>query len=264
VLADPGQLEQIVVNLAVNARDAVTDGGRITIRTFATMLDAPSTGTHLEAEAGAYAVIEVEDPGSGMSDEVKARIFEPFFTTKEVGRGTGLGLATVYGIVKQLEGGINVSSRPGGGTTFTIYLPLIDADAALAALAPAQASRGEGSGTVLLVEDEPAVRMLVATVLEQDGFRVIAAENRAEALVKIEENTQPLRLVITDVVMPGGSGPELIRLLSLTHPHLKTLFMSGYAPTVFGQNGHDPDQHFLQKPFTGRDLLNRVRQLLGE
>jgi CheY-like chemotaxis protein len=262
VLADPGQLEQIIVNLTLNARDAMTSGGRLTIRTSKAALDAQFAATHLEVKAGTYAMLEVRDTGTGMSDAVKARIFEPFFTTKDVGRGTGLGLATVYGIVKQTGGGISVSSQLGRGTTFAIYLPEVGTVADRAVELPPEPTTLAASGTVLLVEDEPAVRLLVASVLEQDGFRVLSAANPADALVKMARNTEPLRLIITDTAMPGASGPELSRALREAHK-MKTLFVSG-ATQAIDRDRSDPDQQFLQQPFTGRELLGKVRQLLSQ
>jgi PAS domain S-box-containing protein len=263
VLGDRGQLEQVVVNLAVNARDAMPEGGQLTIRTSAEWLDEANAGG--EVPAGAYALLEVTDTGMGMDAATRERIFEPFFTTKGFGYGTGLGLATVYGIVKQMGGLIRVTSDQGRGTRFQIYLP----ETHQRAVSPAPAAPftpPRGHETLLLVEDDGAVRMFLVRTLERHGYRVLSAEHPAAALAIVQAHTDPIHLVVTDVVLPGLVGPEFVRALAdlrADKPPLPVLYISGYADGSLVWRGQVPkDSHFLQKPFSAGELLTRIRQIL--
>ncbi len=251
VRADPVQMEQVLLNLAVNARDAMPDGGRLTIETGNIIL--PS---------GPGVRLRVQDTGVGMTEEVRLRLFEPFFTTKEVGKGTGLGLATAYGVVQQSGGSIGVTSAPGEGTTFEIDLPQVRAEDPLPAAAPAVAGGG-GSETVLLVEDEEAVRNLTRRVLEQHGYTVLSAPNGEVALELARASDDVIHVLLTDVVMPGLSGPRLAEILMAERPGLRCLFMSGYAASALGSRHlQQGERSFLQKPFTTRQLLQRLRETL--
>jgi PAS domain S-box-containing protein len=263
VRADPTQIEQVIMNLVVNARDAMPTGGRLSIETTGVELDETYAAGHIAVRPGRYVMLAVSDTGTGMDDATKRRLFEPFFTTKERGKGTGLGLATVYGIVKQSGGSIWVYSELGHGTTFKVYLPV--ADEAPQAAAPAEPAPRplRGSETILLVEDEPAVRQLTRVLLERAGYRVIAAGNAQEAVEQFLSADAKIDLVITDVVMPGASGPALLKYLTERRPNLKVLFMSGYADDAVPALGRlDKDAVFLQKPFTGERLIKKVHEAL--
>jgi PAS domain S-box-containing protein len=261
VMGDRSQVEQIVVNLAVNARDAMPSGGRLTFRTANVRLE-PSSRTR-PASSGSGVLLEVADTGEGMDPAIQARIFEPFFTTKEQGRGTGLGLATVYGIVRQMGGTVNVVSAPNNGTTFRLYFPetQVRAETGLGAL-PADSPRG--CETLMLVEDDDSVRTYLARLLEAQGYCVLAAGQQAEAVSIANATAGPIDLVITDVLMPGGTGPDLVRALDQIRPGIPALYISGYADD--GALEHSEpfarDSHFLQKPFTAADLMSRIRQIL--
>jgi len=260
VLGDRSQIEQIVVNLAVNARDAMPGGGRLTIRTANIWLDALAPGA--EGPAGAGVLLEVADTGIGMDAATQARIFEAFFTTKEQSRGTGLGLATVYGIVKQMRGTVQVISAPNQGTTFRLYFPetQLRPETELGPLPPDAA---RGCETLLLVEDDDSVRTYLTRLLESQGYCVIAAEHQADALNVAQATADPIHLVITDVLMPGGTGPELVRALDQIRPGVPALYISGYADDALTSPGtFVQDSHFLQKPFTAADLMSRIRQIL--
>jgi PAS domain S-box-containing protein len=262
VLADPGQLEQVIMNLAVNARDAMPQGGKLTIETAAADLDESSAQAHIPVIAGSYMMLAVSDTGTGMDAETKARLFEPFFTTKEKGKGTGLGLATVYGIVKQSGGYIWVYSEPRHGTTFKIYLPRIEADPEPLAPKAAPVSL-RGSETVLVVEDEEAVRSLIRTVLETRGYVVIAAEAGEEALRLANAHDGVIHLLVTDVVMPGMSGRDLAQHLAPVRREMKALYLSGYTDDAIVQHGVlEPGIAFLQKPFMPQELARKVREVL--
>jgi two-component system cell cycle sensor histidine kinase/response regulator CckA len=262
VLADPGQLEQVIMNLAVNARDAMPQGGKLTIETAAADLDEAYAHAHVPVRAGSYMMLAVSDTGTGMDAEIKARLFEPFFTTKEMGKGTGLGLATVYGIVKQSGGYIWVYSELGRGTTFKIYLPRIEADPEPLAPKPAPVSL-RGSETVLVVEDEEAVRSLIRTVLETRGYVVMAAEGGEEALRLANAHDGVIHLLVTDVVMPGMSGRDLAQHLAPLRREMKALYLSGYTDDAIVQHGVlEPGIAFLQKPFTPQGLARKVREVL--
>jgi PAS domain S-box-containing protein len=255
VHGDRSQLEQVVLNLAVNARDAMPDGGRLTIRTD----DVRVTADDGTVPPGSYVRLEVQDTGTGMSAETRQRAFEPFFTTKEVGRGTGLGLSTVYGIVQQMNGLIEVESEIDRGTTFRLYFPTATAGTAAGG---APAGR-DGQRTLLLVEDDESIRTYLTSVLESTGYRVLAADHPRTALALTEEWGGRIDLVISDVVMPGSTGPELVRLLGQARPGLSALFISGYGRDEVAPIAGGPDAHLLQKPFSSAELLTRVREILS-
>jgi PAS domain S-box-containing protein len=263
VKADPGQIEQVLMNLAVNARDAMADGGRLIIETANVMLDDAYVRTHPVTAPGEYVRLTVSDTGSGMSPETQARIFEPFFTTKERGKGTGLGLSTVYGIVKQSGGCVWVYSEPGSGTTFKIYLPRVDAVPAEVAPPERRASGHQGSEVILLVEDDAAVRTVVARILRAGGYAVVEAANGAQALRICENPAIGLDLIITDIVMPEMGGREFARLLRELRPDSRMLFMSGYTEYRITQSTLlARDAAFIEKPFTMDALAKKVRDVL--
>ena len=261
VIADVGQIEQVVMNLAVNARDAMPFGGRLTIRTVRAAMDTPAARAR-GLDPGEYAALVVSDTGSGMTADVRHRIFEPFFTTKEVGKGTGLGLSTVYGIVKQSSGHIEVSSEPGKGTTFRVHFPRGVGN--LAGAAPERPGPTHGVETVLLVEDEPMVLDLGSRVLRSHGYRVLVASNATEALQVAREHAGTVDLLLTDVVMPGMPGPELAARLEQVTPGLRVLYVSGYADDSVARLGTEEGISFLAKPFTGEALAARVREVLDQ
>jgi PAS domain S-box-containing protein len=266
VKADPGQIEQVIINLAVNARDAMPKGGKLTIETANIELDENYARAHIGVTPGYYVMLSVSDTGIGMSPEIREHIFEPFFTTKENGKGTGLGLSTVYGIVKQSGGNIWVYSEPGRGTTFKIYLSRIEESVELIGPVDAPQKSLEGSETILLVEDEEVVRTLACTILQKNGYTVLEAANGEEALrVVQEQNDNPIHLMLTDVVMPGMSGPEMTKHMSPLHPETKVIYMSGYMDNAIIP--HDilkPGLPYLQKPFTPDGLVRKVREVLDE
>ena len=260
---DPSQIDQILANLCVNARDAIDGVGRIVIETWRATFDAAYCAEHAETVPGAYVCLSISDDGSGMDQETIAQVFEPFFTTKGHGKGTGLGLSTVYGIVKQNNGFVYVYSEPGQGTTFKIYLPEVVAEVAEVTddVKPnAPVGRGE---TILLVEDEKTVRVICGRFLEGLGYRVLAAETPEQALEITAEHPGDLDVLLTDVVMPGMDGMELAKRIGDHMPRLKTLFMSGYTADVIVRRGVlDEGAHFLPKPFTQGDLARKVHDLL--
>jgi two-component system cell cycle sensor histidine kinase/response regulator CckA len=252
------------MNLAVNARDAMPRGGRLTIETGNVALDEAYARQHAGVEPGGYVMLAVSDSGLGMTPEVRSRIFEPFFTTKDVGKGTGLGLATVHGIVKQSGGHIWVYSEPGHGTAFKIYLPRTDSPGLAAeTLAPAQDEPPRGSETILLVEDEASLRELVRECLTASGYKVLEASHGTAALEAAERHPGRVDLLMTDIVMPGMSGRELAELLRALRPQIRTLYMSGYTDDAVLLHGVLAEEMaFLQKPFTTADLARRVREVL--
>jgi len=259
VRADPGQLEQVLVNLSVNARDAMPDGGRLVIQTE--NIDVTDGG---DVPAGPYVLVGVTDTGTGMDATTLARVFEPFFTTKPRGKGTGLGLASVYGIVRQSGGYIAVTSTPGAGTTFRIHLPRVDAPVETARAPRVVSVPAPGTETVLVAEDEQMVRVLIRKVLEQAGYTVLLAGGGAEALQLAERHAGPIQMLVTDVVMPGMSGRELARRLLELRPNTKVLYLSGYADDAVERHGVlDPGTAFMQKPFSPGALASRVREVLG-
>jgi two-component system, cell cycle sensor histidine kinase and response regulator CckA len=262
--ADPGQIEQVLLNLAVNARDAMADGGQLSIQTSNCTLDGMYADQHAEVTPGPYVQIAVTDTGHGIPPEVLARIFEPFFTTKEQGKGTGLGLATVYGIVKQSGGHLSVYSEVGIGTTFRIYLPQVDEQATLEAPATSvQLERAAAGGTILLVEDELGVRALARVVLDTAGYSVLEAATPEEALQIVERLSRPVDLMITDVVMPGMNGPALAALVRERWPGTRVIFMSGYPGDPLRRQGAiAADAPYLEKPFTPKALRTKVSEVL--
>ena len=263
VKVDPGQIQQVIVNLAVNARDAMPDGGKLTIETANVVMDGNYVADHLGAEPGEYVLLAVSDTGMGMSQEVQAHVFEPFFTTKGLGKGTGLGLATVYGIVKQSQGNIWFYSEQGVGTTFKIYLPRTGEEAQPFIETEAAGEGPSGGETILLVEDDERVRELARLTLEHQGYVVLEASDGQEALRLANEHGGPIHLLLTDVVMPGMSGQTLSQRLALTQGNLKTLFVSGYPDEAVAHHGVlEPGVAFLQKPFGPMALARKVRAVL--
>jgi CheY-like chemotaxis protein len=264
VMADPTQLEQVLINLSVNARDAMPKGGALTIETSNVDLDALYASTHPGSKPGAYVLLSVGDTGMGMSLETQARIFEPFFTTKERGHGTGLGLAAVYGIVHQLGGYIGVQSEPGRGTVFQVYLPETQ-QAVKPSAAPIAGVSTAGTETILLVEDEDAVRAFMKTVLERFGYKVLETSDAEEALFLLNSVTDPIDLLLTDIILPKMDGRELAQRVTRAHPNARVLFMSGYPERMGDVKGlHDPGLHLMEKPFSAQSLLAGVRKKLGQ
>jgi len=263
VKADPVQIEQVVMNLAANARDAMPEGGRLTIETSWAHLDETYIQRHSNVPPGEYVVMTISDTGEGIAPHHLSHIFEPFYTTKPEGKGTGLGLATVYGIVKQNQGFIWVYSEPGQGTTFKIYLPRIaDMRKEITLVRPA-AECPRGAETLLLVEDENAVRRSASEFLARNGYTVLEAENGEDALRISRGYPEPIALMVTDVVMPQLSGASLARLLAGERPEMKTLFVSGYAESTILKHGVvDVSRRFLQKPFGLKDLARKIREVL--
>lgn len=260
--ADPGQIEQVVMNLVVNARDALKGDGRITIETANVTLDEEYVRSHTGARSGPHVMLAVSDTGEGISPEHLPLIFEPFFTTKEVGKGTGLGLSMVYGIVKQSGGNVWVYSQPGRGTTFKIYLPRVDEPESVVA-EPVRRAVTAGAETVLLVEDEPALRDLIKYALTGNGFTVLDVPSPADALALSRMHSGSLHLLLTDVIMPGMDGPALAKQVQKERPDIKILYMSGYATNFIMHDGVvDPGTNFLEKPFHPRTLLNKIREVL--
>jgi CheY-like chemotaxis protein len=264
VKADPGQVEQVIMNLAVNSRDAMSRGGKLTIETGNAVLDESYMREHGGVKPGRYVMLAVSDTGTGMDEETRSRIFEPFFTTKEMGKGTGLGLSTVYGIVKQSEGYIWVYSEARRGTTFKVYLPRVDESAEDSQKLAAAAGTGDrGTETILLVEDEDGVRALVKQVLSRQGYTVIETRHAKEALEEYERRAGPIPLLLTDVVLPQMSGRELAERLKAAHPEIKVLYMSGYTDDAVLRHGViGQETAFLQKPFTTASLARKVREVL--
>jgi nitrogen-specific signal transduction histidine kinase/CheY-like chemotaxis protein len=263
VYADPAQVEQVIVNLVVNARDAMPKGGQLLIETQNADLETVDAGDTPPAAPGHYALLAVSDTGVGMDEATRARVFEPFFTTKDPGKGTGLGLSTVYGIIKQSGGTISLYSEPGKGTTVKTYFPRVDATAGSLQPAAQRTVSPRGSETVLLVEDEAALRAVARRTLERQGYRVLEASDAHAALAIAAAHPHDIDLVLTDVVMPGLSGRELAERLAASHPRVPVLFMSGYTDDSIVQHGVlEAGIHYLQKPFTPRSLAGKVRDVL--
>jgi signal transduction histidine kinase/ActR/RegA family two-component response regulator len=263
VKIDPGQIEQVIMNLAVNARDAMPGGGQLTIETENVELDDAYTRTHASVTPGPYTVLAMSDTGCGMDAKTQAHMFEPFFTTKESGKGTGLGLATVYGIVKQSAGNIWVYSELGKGTSFKIYFPQVGKISELPEPAVTPPELPRGSETVLLVEDDEMVRALAQAILTRYGYTVLAARNVNDALQFAQDSSCQIHLLLTDTIMPVMNGPELARRFLVIRPGTKILFMSGYTDKVISLTAAlEPGTTFLHKPFTPQTLTQRVRQSL--
>jgi len=263
ILGDPGQIEQAVINLAVNARDAMPNGGQLTLSTSVEEVDEAFARVNVPMAPGPYIVLRVSDTGHGMSADTQARIFEPFFTTKDVGKGTGLGLSMVYGTLKQIGGFIFVDSALDRGTTFRLYFhPAVD-DAPRPEVSPASApSLGTRTEILLVAEDEPSVRGLVASTLRNDGYRLLLAASAEEALALADAHDGRLDLLLTDAIMPGKSGVELASILGARRPGLHVIIMSGYTAETLA--GLDDRVELLQKPFTPRELRRRVREALDQ
>jgi two-component system cell cycle sensor histidine kinase/response regulator CckA len=262
VKADRGQVEQIVLNLAVNARDAMPTGGTLTIETANVELDEQYGQAHFSLKPGSYVVLTVTDSGSGMTPQVQARLFEPFFTTKEVGKGTGLGLATVHGIVTRGGGSVNVYSEVGHGTSFEVYFPRADFAETVVDVPPPIVRPRTGSETVLVVEDSDGLRELAKRMLERRGHKVLVAANADEAL-RLFQGNGSIDVLLTDVVMPGTSGPELTKQLVGLRPGLKVIYMSGYTEEAIVHHGVlNPGVAFLHKPFSSEALGQKIREVL--
>jgi PAS domain S-box-containing protein len=264
VRADPGQLDHILMNLAVNARDAMPRGGTLTVATANADLGDAFARTHPGATPGQYVMLSVSDTGTGMSEHTLMHLFEPFFTTKEPGKGTGLGLSMVYGFVKQSGGYITVDSKLGEGTIFQIYLPRVDSVEEVPAAETISQTRAVGSGTILLVEDEDAVRSLVETILTADGYKILVANSPVQAVDICGSFPGTIDVLLTDVVMPEMSGPELAEELLTVRPDLKVIFMSGYAGEHLDEEGVNAEgASLIQKPFTAAALEEKIRQTLS-
>jgi PAS domain S-box-containing protein len=267
VRADPNQIEQILMNLCINARDAMPAGGKLVVSTANVTLEAPFVERELTIPPGRYATLRVADNGNGMDEEILSRIFEPFFTTKDQGKGTGLGLATVYGIVKQSEGYIRVVSAPGEGTTFSIYLPAAEGEEPEKEedRPEAECEGPAGKWTILLAEDEEMVRMLAIEIFQEAGYTVLDAQNGAAALAICDRHEGGIDLLVTDLVMPGMNGIELARRVRDSRPGIPVLFISGYAEDARERLGDlDDGREFLQKPITPTKLSRKVRDILSE
>ncbi len=265
VKVDPGQIEQMILNLAVNARDAMPSGGRLTLMTVNAELDEEYVQGHVGATPGRYVMLSVRDTGVGMRSEVREQIFEPFFTTKERGKGTGLGLSTVYGIVSQSGGHIWVYSEPGQGTSFKIYLPRVEEPLEEGRKSAFAEELPRGNETVLVVEDEEQVRKLAVAILQRQGYRVLESSQGREAFLVCEQHEGPLHLMLADVVMPVMSGPELAKRLEPLHPEMRVLYMSGYPDDAIVHQGVlEEGVNYIQKPFTVGGLMKKVREVLDK
>ncbi|HSQ49842.1 MAG TPA: ATP-binding protein, partial [Nitrospiraceae bacterium] len=263
IKADPGQVEQVIMNLVVNARDAMPTGGRLTIETRNVTIGDEVRLDAVGVAPGSYVLLAVRDSGHGMDAETRSHLFEPFFTTKEKGKGTGLGLSTVYGIVKQSGGNVTVESAPGRGATFRIYFPRVAQEGREVAGAAETIDPVHGRETILLVEDEPAVRGLVHETLRLHGYTVLEARHGIEALLTSAKYVGPIHLLLTDVVMPQMSGPEVAEKILTVRPEIKVLYMSGYPDhPLFDQGGVSRQTGFLPKPFSPPALTQKVREVL--
>jgi two-component system cell cycle sensor histidine kinase/response regulator CckA len=263
IKVDPIHIDQALMNLVVNARDAMPNGGTLTIETANSMLDDTYAGRHLGVQPGPYAMLAVSDTGVGMTPEVQERIFEPFFTTKESGKGTGLGLSIVYGVVKQNLGDLMVYSEPGNGTTFKLYFPMAEARPEFTE-AHRRAGDLRGAETILLCEDDDRIRKLVVTMLSKQGYRVLDAATPGAAIAIARDPSTPIDLLLTDIVMPEMNGFELAKMIRETRTDAKVLYMSGYTDNrVSSAWVIEPDTPFLHKPFTASALAQKVREALG-
>jgi signal transduction histidine kinase/CheY-like chemotaxis protein len=265
VTADPGQIEQVLMNLAVNSRDAMPDGGTLTVRTTNVQMTQVDSARHGSMTPGAYVLLSVSDTGTGMDEETRTHIFEPFFTTKEVGKGTGLGLATVYGIVKQSGGFIWVESTPGKGTTFEIYLPLASGPASKAEAEAKATALRRGSETILVVEDEAGVRELAGEFLKAHGYTVLEAKDGIEALEIAARHEGPIHVILTDMIMPRMNGTEVVRRLKGIRPEIRAAYMTGYAEyaTSGSETSSNQQDSILQKPFSSTSLADMIRAVLA-
>jgi len=261
--ADPGQVEQVIINLAINARDAMRGGGTLTIETSNVNLDEEYVRLHWDAAVGPHVMLAISDTGTGIDANVVEHIFEPFFTTKDEGEGTGLGLATVHGIVQQSGGSINVYSEPGAGTTFRVYFPRVEGETdAVVAEAEADIATG-GAETILMVEDEEMVRELIVRVISGQGYNVLVANDGQEALTIFKSHEGPIDLMVTDVMMPGMSGDELAERVRELAPALKVIYLSGYTANAIAARGIlQPGVHLIQKPFEPNALLAKIREVI--
>ena len=266
IRADAGMMDQILMNLTVNARDAMPKGGSLTIETSGIVIDEDSAAQQAHARPGSFACLSVTDTGCGIPPEILSRIFEPFFTTKEIGKGTGLGLATVFGIVQQHQGWITVYSEPGRGATFRIYLPRLTAPLDKTIIWPALSDTRGGSETILLVEDDSSLRTAVQKILVRLGYRVLEASTGAEALEIWNQHRATIRLLLTDLVMPGGvTGIELAAQLLQQEPKLKVIYASGYSAKAAGRDFPlEEGVNFLPKPFEAHNLAQTVRKCLDK
>jgi hypothetical protein len=265
VRADPGQLGQVLMNLAVNARDAMPDGGVLSIETANLQLGSQIVHRHGVVAPGSYVVIRVSDTGTGIEDHVQEHVFDPFFTTKQLGRGTGLGLSTVYGIVTQSGGHVQLQSEPGEGAVFTIYLPReVDGESSTPTLTQPESFAASSQARILVVEDDPTVRKLVTGILQRSGHKVLTAADGESALTLLEQSTEPIQLAILDVVMPGMNGREVAERLTGHAGDLKVLYMSGYTDDeVIHRGVRDLSSRFIQKPFTAAELTRKVGEVLS-
>jgi len=263
VKVDPGQVQQILINLVVNARDAMPEGGKVVIETANTDLDEEYASQHVGLQPGSYVLLSVSDTGCGMDAETRSRLFEPFFTTKQPGKGTGLGLSTIYGIIKQSGGDITVESVVGKGTTFRIYLPVVEAAVEEADVTLAPPVEPGGTETILVVEDETALRRLLCMSLERRGYKVFAAKDGAEAIEIFRQHGDQIHAVVSDIMMPHVDGFDLKQRIAALRPDVKFLLMSGYSEDIVGQRQTLLQGcAFLEKPFLPDELVDKVRDLL--
>ncbi len=265
IKTDPLQMEQIIMNLATNANDAMENGGTLTIETKNVFLDEEYTVKHVGTKSGAYVQMKIIDTGAGIDEKVLENIFEPFYTTKEMGRGTGLGLATVYGIIKQSGGNIWVDSTPGRGSSFNIYLPQCDEKLTIQDIQKEKKEVIAGNETILVVEDQQDILELISMSLSDSGYKVLVASDGNEAMKLVVNYKKTIHLLLTDVIMPNINGQELAENLSVVYPDLKVIFMSGYADNAIARLGVlDVDQNFIQKPFTPLELVKKIQEILNK